>query len=133
MRKPITALFAATLALGLALAGGMAAAQQVLGGYAAWIGTDDLYNSNGQRLSEPWQVIRQDRANYHRFRIRQAGDEGDPFFADANNRAALESLIRRGHIDRSAANAILRGNVMIHVTVIGSARGIDRVDVTVAN
>ncbi|MBW7921580.1 MAG: hypothetical protein H3C51_05700 [Rubellimicrobium sp.] len=129
MRRLLTAVLAVTVMLGA----GMAAAQQVVGGYAAWIGVDDLYNSSGQRLSEPWQVIRQDRANYHRFRIRQAGDEGDPWFGDANNRAALESLVRRGHIERSAANAILRGNVMIHVTVYGSGRGIDRIDVIVGN
>ncbi len=129
MRKIMAALFA----LSMTGVPGMAAAQQVIGSYAAWIGTDDLYNSGGQRLSEPWQVIRQDRANYHRFRLRQSGDEWDPFFADANNRAALESLVRRGHIERSAANAILRGNVMIHVTVYGSARGIDRIDVSVGD
>lgn len=129
MRK----LMAALLALMLSLGAGMAAAQQVVGGYSAWIGTDDLYNSGGQRLSEVWQVIRQDRANYHRFRIRQPGDEWDPFFADANNRADLERLVRRGHVERSAANALLRGNVMIHVTVYGSGRGIDRVDILVGN
>lgn len=129
MRKLVTALFALALVFGA----GMAAAQQVVGSYAAWIGTDDLYNSNGQRLSEPWQVIRQDRANYHRFRIRQSGDEWDPFFGDANNRAALENLVRNGHIERSAATAILRGNTMIHVTVYGSGKGIDWVDVIVGN
>ena len=47
--------------------------------YNAYIGEEDIYNSYGERLSEPWQIIRQDRANYHRFGTSQPGDEGDSF------------------------------------------------------
>lgn len=112
---------------------GVAVAQDIIGSYSAWIGADDLYNSNGQRLSEPWQVLRQDRANYHRFHIRQAGDDWDPFFADANNRAALERLVRAGRIEQSASRAILRGNVMVHVTIWGTRNRIDWIDVFVDN
>lgn len=108
-------------AVGLAMAGFVApvAAQDVVGGYAAWIGIDDLYNSEGARLSQPWQVLRQDRANYHRYNIWQDGDEWDPFFEDANNRAAMEQMILNGYIDPGAARAILQGDVMVYVTIYG--------------
>ena len=48
--------------------------------YRAYIGSDDLYNSKGERLTLPWQIIRQDRANYHAYRRRDRGDQGDSFF-----------------------------------------------------
>ena len=92
-------------------------ADEVMGSYAAYIGIDDLYNSNGIRLSEPWQVLRQDRANFHRFGISQPGDEWDPLFADVDNRAALERLVRRGYISDRAARDILRGDAVVYVTI----------------
>ena len=57
-----------------------AAADQMVGQYTAFIGQDDLYNSKGKRLTEPWQILRQDRAKYHRFGVSQPGDEWDPYF-----------------------------------------------------
>ena len=39
-----------------------AQAQQLLESYTALLSWNDHYNSNGQRLTEPWQIIRQDRA-----------------------------------------------------------------------
>lgn len=103
-----------------------------LGGYTAYIGERDLYNSEGARLSEPWQVIRQDRANYHRFRIRDRGDQGDSFFADSNNRAAMERLLRNGTISQSAGTAIIHGNVLIQVDIYRGG-GRDWVEVVVLN
>ena len=54
---------------------------QLLDSYVTFIGPNDHFNSKGGRLTEPWQIIRQDRANYHRFRVRDPGDEGDIFFS----------------------------------------------------
>ena len=84
-------------------------AQEVIGSYAAYIGEDDLYNSEGTRLSEPWQVLRQDRANFHRFGLAQDGDEWDPFFEDADNREAMENMIMRGYVDPDAERMLLSG------------------------
>ena len=100
-----------------------AQAQDLIGGYNAWIGDDDLYNSNGQRLTEPWQVLRQDRANVHRFGISQRGDESDGFFDSANNRAAMERLLARYPVGARARRAILRGGVEVQVRIYGS-RGV---------
>lgn len=93
--------------------------QQLLESYVAYIGDMDLYNSNGQRLTQPWQIIRQDRANYHRFRIRHDGDESDSFFASADNRAVMEDMLRRGQISNGAARDIVNGDVFIEVEIYG--------------
>ncbi len=48
--------------------------------YAAYIGDDDLHNSSGDRLTQPWAILRQDRANYHRFGKRQGADQPELVF-----------------------------------------------------
>lgn len=98
---------------------GAAAADDLIGSYGAYIGIDDLYNSNGKRLTEPWQILRQDRANYHRFGIRHSGDEWDPFFADANNRAAMEQMVMRGRIDPVARRLLVQGDAWVYVRIFG--------------
>lgn len=120
------------LAVALMVCAGPLAAQELIGSYVAFIGTDDLYNSRGARLTEPWQVLRQDRANFHRFGISQAGDEWDPFFASIENRAAMERMIMNGHIDPVARRDILRGGAMVHVGIYGSGNAGHYVNVTVA-
>jgi hypothetical protein len=94
-----------------------ARADDLIASYSAYIGQDDLYNSNGARLTEPWQVIRQDRANVHKFGIRQPGDERDGFFGSVRNRELAEQMIRRGAISADAANLLLNGDVSITVEV----------------
>ncbi|MEQ9241444.1 hypothetical protein [Roseovarius indicus] len=123
----------AAAALALAIPAAMpAAAQQLIGAYTAFIGTDDLYNSSGARLTQPWQVLRQDRANYHRFGIRHAGDEWDPFFGSIDNRAAMERMIMNGSMDPIARQNLLQGGATVFVRIYG-AGGVGRyVDVTVA-
>lgn len=89
--------------------------------YDAFLGSADHFNSRGARLTEPWQIIRQDRANFHRFNVRDSGDQGDAFFASAANRARMEQLIRNGRIDPGAANHIINGNVWIRVEIFENA------------
>jgi hypothetical protein len=106
-------------------------AQQVLDEYSAYISENDLYNSNGDRLRQPWQIIRQDRANVHRYGIVDADDEGDYFFEDADNRALLESLVAQGAISRAAGRAIVNGKVSIYVQVFGRGNRASHVTVEV--
>lgn len=87
--------------------------------YRAYIGSDDLYNSKGERLTLPWQIIRQDRANYHAYRRRDRGDQGDSFFSLPSNRQRLEAMLASGNISNDAANLIVRGNVRIKVDIYG--------------
>lgn len=123
------AMLAAALALtGLATP---ALADDFLGQYTAFIGHDDLYNSKGQRLREPWQILRQDRANVHRFGITQPGDERDSFFASTKSREAMERMLRAGTISRSASKAIVAGGVMAEVEIWGTPGKARRLVVTI--
>ncbi|MBB4566586.1 hypothetical protein [Rhizobium leucaenae] len=99
--------------------------------YRAYIGSDDLYNSKGERLTLPWQIIRQDRANYHAYRRRDRGDEGDGFFSLASNRQKLEAMLESGNIVGDAANLIARGNVWVKVDIYGRGNVGESVDVHV--
>ena len=112
-----TGIFAAACAVVLATSAGAAHADELLESYNAYIGQDDLYNSNNERLTQPWQVVRQDRANVHRFGIRQPGDDIDSFFASARNRDLAERMIRDGTIESAAARLLLRGDARVTVEV----------------
>lgn len=106
-------------------------AQSLVGQYTAYIGSDDLYNSRGARLWEPWQILRQDRANYHRFGISQPGDEWDSFFGSIDNRAAMERMIMNGYINPQAARNIVNGGATVVVRIYGSGSRGNRVEVDV--
>ena len=125
-----TGIFAAACAAILMVSTGAAHADELLESYDAYIGQDDLYNSSNERLTQPWQVIRQDRANVHRFGIRQPGDDIDSFFASARNRDLAERMIRSGRIEGSAARRILNGDVRISVEIWRGAGG-DYINISV--
>ncbi len=124
-------LIAAALAAATMMTATIARADQIIGSYVAYIGQDDLYNSKGARLSEPWQILRQDRANYHRFGISQPGDEWDPFFGNMENRGIMERMIMNGSIEPAAARNLLRGGATVFVRIYGTGNRGHYVNVTV--
>jgi hypothetical protein len=69
--------------------GGPAVAQDLIAEYFASISPQDMYNSSGERLRDWCAMIQQDRANYHRFGLRDDSDQGDPIFASRAARAAI--------------------------------------------
>jgi len=87
-----------------------AQAQQLIGSYVALLSEADHFNSNGQRLTSAAAIIRQDRANFHRFGIKDPQDEGDAFFADEGNRAALEQMLERGRAEPGVIARIVSAN-----------------------
>lgn len=109
---------------------GPAGAQSLVTSYQARIGTQDLVNSSGVTLPSVAAIIRQDRANYHRFNLRDADDEGDPYFGDAANRAALEVLIQKGGLSSNALAILRSGGARVRVEVWRGGDG-DFVRVTV--
>ena len=119
-RRPLAV--AALTALPLLLAA-PAGAQQLIESYSARLSSVDHFNSNGERLTSPAAIIRQDRANFHKYGIRDPEDENDRFFADMANRALMERLIERGRTSRSARNAIVNGTPVIHVDLYDGPRG----------
>ncbi len=129
MRRLLSFALAAAVAAAVLAAAVPATAQNWLGSYTAYIGPQDLVNSNGQRLWEPWQIIRQDRANFHRFNRRDVGDHGDPWCVDADARAALEQAVMNYPLDPASRQAIVQGSVWVQVDVYGWGNQIQRVAV----
>ncbi len=94
-----------------------AAARQPMDSYCATLSARDHFNSNGQRLTTAAAIIRQDRANYHKFRRRDSGDQGDSFFSLQANRARLEALIAEGSSDPGVLRRIVNGEPRICVDI----------------
>ena len=111
----------------LALAAGAAStptrAQTLVESYTAFLSEADHFNSNGQRLTSAAAIIRQDRANFHRFGRGDAGDEGDSFFADINNSAAMERMLERGRATSGAISAIVNRTPLIRVDIYRDGEG----------
>lgn len=97
---------------------GPAAAQDLIASYGAFIGVADQYNSNGVRLDSAAQMLRQDRANMHRFGITQPGDDWDPVFHDMAARARMEELLEDS-LSPPTRSAIRGGNVYVIVEIYG--------------
>lgn len=110
---------------------GWGSGPQLLDEYVAYIGRADLRASNGVRLTEAWQIIRQDRANFHRFGIRDRGDESDSFFGEVQNRAVMEQMVRDGRMSPSAAQAVVQGDVWVTVRIYGRGSRGQSVEITV--
>jgi hypothetical protein len=98
-------------------------AQQLVDSYRALLSERDHFNSNGQRLTSAAAIIRQDRANYHRFGLRDPQDENDGFFADAGNRDALEQMLEHGRAEPGVISRIVNETVLIRVDIYRSADG----------
>jgi hypothetical protein len=92
-------------------------AQQLLESYVALLSERDHFNSNGRRLTTAAAIIRQNRANFHRFGLRNPGDEDDSFFADEGNRAALERLLEHGRAEPGVISRIVNGTPLVRVEV----------------
>jgi lipase chaperone LimK len=106
-----------------ACAPSMAQAQQVIASYVARLSAADHFNSNGERLTSAAAIIRQDRANFHRFGVRDLEDESDPFFADQDNRAALEQMLERGRAAPGVIDRVVNGTPLVRVEVHRSGSG----------
>lgn len=105
-------------------------ADQLIESYVARLGANDHFNSSGGRLSSPALIIRQDRANFHKFGLRDAEDQDDSFFQSASNRELLQQLLDRGRTTPSAYRMIVNGQPLIRVNVYRT-RGGDYVDVDI--
>ncbi|MGN6534619.1 MAG: hypothetical protein ACTHKQ_02665 [Mesorhizobium sp.] len=111
---------AAATAVGLLVIGftATAKADEFLGSYVARISDEDHFASDGYRLESAAQMVRQDRANYHKFHRRDRDDERDRWFRGNDDRARLERMLQRpGAMSGSTRNAIVRGEPLIQVDV----------------
>lgn len=103
-----------------ALASGALAQDTRIGSYMALIGPEDLVNSRGTRLTDAAAIIAQDRANYHRFGIRHALDETDPWFTTRGHRMAIPELVI---MSQATANRIVQQGALVAVTVYADPTG----------
>lgn len=93
--------------------------------YEARISEQDKYNSKGKSLLQGDEVsttiaaaiIRQDRANYHEFDIRDDEDQDDCVFSDKSNRASLEKRLTKRSINKGILRQIIFDNPLIKVKV----------------
>ena len=84
--------------------------------YRARLSAQDHVSSSGARLTTVNDILRQDRANWHRFHRPDVEDEGDPLFGDMAARARFDRLSFRGSDDDARA-AILHGTPLVEVSV----------------
>lgn len=106
----------------LVLSGTAVSAQSVIESYFAEISQRDMFNSSGVRLTDLGAILQQDRANYHRFGLRDSGDQGDPFFSNLDLRAQIPQLYDRGNTDPLIARIIAEGNSLSVLVLICGGR-----------
>ncbi|EIJ41432.1 hypothetical protein BegalDRAFT_0514 [Beggiatoa alba B18LD] len=93
--------------------------------YTARISAQDKMSSKGDSLVSGGKitpaiaaaVIRQDRANYHEFKKRDAEDETDCVFDDKQKRALLEKRLSQGTASSNSLKEIVLGTPLIKVDV----------------
>ena len=92
------------------------------------LGTEDLFNSKGTRLGSAAAIIRQDRANFHKFGIRHQYDQADPWFGTVSGRNGMERLVR---MSAFTEDIIVRQGALVAVTVFGTGARISRITVEI--
>ena len=78
--------------------------------YDCVISDQDRFNSKGERLTTVRAILAQDRANYHRFKRRDALDSADQTFVSASQRQLWQSA--RVDVDPALEEKILRGDAV---------------------
>lgn len=101
----------------LLLCGGIVFAYDGITFYGAEISNRDRYNSNGERLTTVRDILRQDRANYYKFGLRDPVDQSDGYFKTKEKRSLFDSA--RITISPELASRIVNGgSVLISVFVL---------------
>jgi|SRR5580698_3826852 hypothetical protein len=85
--------------------------------YTARLSAADHYNSNGVRLHSAAAIIRQDRANYYVYGIRDSEDEPDSFFSSKGNRSRMEQMLENGRATPDAVYKIVNQTPLIRVDI----------------
>jgi len=112
----------AALLLAPVLGTGAAQADDMLGSYVARISERDHHASDGYALDSAAQMVRQDRANWHKFHRRDSDDESDDWFRTNEDRADLQRMLERGGaMSASTRRAIVNGEPLIQVDVYSNS------------
>lgn len=106
-------------------------AEELIAEYLAWLDARDTVTSRGVKLKSFGAVLAQDRANFHRFGIRQDLDTDDPVFGSRDMREKLPDFYKAGrpvetYIHRDVMSG--RGHY-VYVRILGINGRVTRVDV----
>ena len=106
-------------------------AEELIAEYLAWLDARDTVTSRGVKLKSFGAVLAQDRANFHRFGIRQDLDTDDPVFGSRDMREKLPGFYKAGrpveaYIHRDVMSG--RGHY-VYVRILGVNGRVTRVDV----
>lgn len=85
--------------------------------YCTQISENDKYASDGYALRDAGSILRQDRANYHRYGLRDPGDERDSTFRSSGARERIPAMLDRGNTERRVLRRIVRGTPYVCVDV----------------
>lgn len=98
--------------------------------YTAYISDNNKVNSSGKSVvsgvnkSSVAQILRQNRADVHRFGVGTFGDSDDCYFASSKNRSRIPTMLNKGSISQSTIRQIVNGNPLLQVDIYS-----DRIDV----
>ena len=85
--------------------------------YYAYLSEKDRYNSNGDRLKSVADILRQDRANYHKGRRDRADEDDGGMFATTAGRAKFGTYsIVLENIDAAVVIKGVQKGVMVRVS-----------------
>lgn len=99
--------------------------------YKAFLYGPDHEASTGGRHTEAWQVLREDRLNFHSRDVRQDADTSDPIFDEAAARERIEMMVANGNLTEESARKIVDGNVLVAVDIYTRDDEPERLDVSV--
>jgi hypothetical protein len=107
-----------------------AQAETLMADYYSLLGPADAYNSRGAPLNDLCAIAQQDRANWHRFGLREEFDGPDPLFNTPARRAAMtgKCAYDRGYFS-NPGERIRNGSrsFYVYVEVYGTGGQITRV------
>ncbi len=94
------------------------------GGYIAKIGFDDHSSSSGEKHTSASEILKQDRANYHRFGKRDSEDQSDPYLTTTESRSSatfsMSSSVSAAILDAYPTVRVVPVNGVFHVSIISN-------------
>jgi len=101
---------------------GFVSAQDYSALYQVRLSERDHYSSSGVKLTSVAAILRQDRANYHKFNKRDAEDQSDRFFSSVGNRGLLEgyynNVANNSPLSKADRNVIINGTPLVKVSLV---------------
>ena len=117
--------------LALVFSTSAAHSDEEIASYLTWLGPKDMQTSHGVKLQSFGDILAQDRANYHRFGVRDQLDTSDPIFGNREMRSKLPAFFKAGRqVEKYIRDNVLSGKGhYVFVRVMGEKGRVTHVDV----